>query len=156
MGLRLRRSARIFLFDPAGELLLIRFVAQREDGPFVCWVTPGGEVEPGEADHVAAERELFEELGVRPALRGPVHEESGGTYTHLGETVNNFDVFFAAVCARDAPKLQGVTAEEIALMAEARWWSDAELRATTERVFPVRLAEIAPGVWRELSREEYE
>ena len=77
---RLRRSARVFLFDPTGDVLLIRFVAQREDGPFVFWVTPGGEVEPNEDDRAAAERELFEELGLRVPLVGPVHEEHGGSY----------------------------------------------------------------------------
>ena len=68
--MRLRRSARVFLFDEHGDLLLIRFVAQRTDGPFVCWVTPGGEVEKGEADLAAAERELAEELGLRAAAGG--------------------------------------------------------------------------------------
>lgn len=146
---RLRRSARVFLFDPQGDLLLIRFVAEFEGEPFVFWVTPGGEVEAGEADLHAAERELDEELGLRLRLMGPVHEESGGTYTHLGETVRNFDVFFMAGCEREAPRLQGVTAEEIALMREARWWSLSELKDTSERIFPVRLAEIAGRLWRE-------
>lgn len=122
---------------------MIRFVAERAGEPFVFWVTPGGEVEEGEADQVAAERELFEELGLRLSLLGPVHQESGGTYTHCGETVRNYDVFFAAVCDREAPVLQGVTPVEIALMQEARWWSLQELAATSEQIFPVRLAEIA-------------
>ena len=61
---RLRRSARVFLFDPAGDVLLIRIVAPLEDGPFVFWVTPGGEMESGEGARDAAERELFEELGL--------------------------------------------------------------------------------------------
>ena len=144
---RLRRSARVFLFDPEGDVLLIRFVAELEGKPFVFWVTPGGEVEPGEGDLAAAQRELLEELGLRVPLVGPVHEESGGTYTHLGETVRNFDVFFAATCARDAPRLQGVTAEEIALMHEARWWSVAKLEASSDRIFPVRLTELAARIW---------
>ena len=127
---RLRRSARVFLFDPAGDVLLIRIVAPLADGSFVFWVTPGGEMEPGEAPRETAERELFEELGLRLPLTGPVHEESGGTYVHLGETVRNFDVFFAAWCAREAPRLLGVTAEELALMQEMRWWSIAELETT--------------------------
>jgi 8-oxo-dGTP pyrophosphatase MutT (NUDIX family) len=139
---RLRRSARIFLFDPAGDILLIRFVVERENGPFVFWVTPGGEVESGEGDQEAAERELLEELGLRLPLVGPVHEESGGTYVHLGETVHNFDVFFAAKCARDAPRLIGVTTDEIALMQEVRWWGLDEIEATEERLFPATLARV--------------
>lgn len=148
---RLRRSARVFLFDPSGDVLLIRFVAQLQGKPFVFWVTPGGEVEPGEDDHAAAERELFEELALRPPLVGPVHQENGDTYVHLGETVSNFDVFFAARCERDAPKLTGITADEIALMQEARWWTLAELETTQENVFPRAAARILPQVlaeWR--------
>lgn len=142
--MRLRRSARVLLFDECDRVLLIRFAAQREDGPFVFWVTPGGEVEPGEAARDAAARELGEELGIIPALSAePVHEESGGTYVHLGETVSNYDTFFAAWCGHDEPRLTGVTEEEIALMQEARWWTLEELRVSGERIYPERLAEIA-------------
>ena len=140
---RLRRSARVFLFDPAGNVLLIRFVAQREEGPFVFWVTPGGEVEANEGDRAAAERELFEELGLRVPLLGPVHEEHGGSYVHLGETVRNYDVFFAARCEREEPRLSGVTEDEIRLMQEARWWTLEELKTTSERVFPMEIVRVA-------------
>jgi ADP-ribose pyrophosphatase YjhB (NUDIX family) len=133
----------VFLFDPVGDVLLIRFVAQREEGPFIFWVTPGGEVEANEGDRAAAERELLEELGLRIPLIGPVHEEHGGSYVHLGETVRNYDVFFAAQCEREAPRLSGVTEDEIALMQEARWWTLEELKATTEKVFPVGIARVA-------------
>ena len=146
----MRRSARVLLFDPGGAVLLIRFAAELEGKPYVFWVTPGGEVEPGESDREAAVRELEEELGLRLELLGKVHEERGGTYTHLGETVRNFDVFFAAVCGREEPRLGGVTADEIALMREARWWTIAELAATREQVFPVRLAELAEQIRRDL------
>ena len=148
---RLRRSARIFLFDEAsGDLFLIRFVAQRKDGPFTCWVTPGGEVEPNEADLATATRELYEELGLSLTLHGPVHEETGGTYEHLGEIVENYDVFYTAFCGRQDPKLTGVTADEIALMREARWWTCAELRATSELIFPRQIAELADKAYKAL------
>ena len=148
---RLRRSARVLLFSPAGELFLIRFVAELQGAPYIFWVTPGGEIDAGEQELAAAQRELFEELGIRPALHGPVHREEGGEYTHLGERVRNRDVFFAACCERDAPRLSGVTADEIRLMQEARWWAVAELAATGELVFPERLAEIAASAWKESS-----
>jgi len=140
----------VFLFDESGDLLLIRFVAQRSDGPFVCWVTPGGEVEEGEADLAAAERELTEELGVKLPLVGPVHEEHGGTYEHLGETVRNYDVFFAARCERDLPRLAGVTADEIALMQEAPWWTLEDLKATTANIFPVEISRLAAETYARL------
>ena len=154
--LRLRRSARVFLFDPTGDVLLIRFAAELEGVPFEFWVTPGGEVEAGEGNLQAAERELFEELGLRLPLAGPVHEESGGQYTHLGETVRNFDVFFSAQCAREAPQLQGVTADEIRLMRQARWWSLRELERTTERVFPSGMATVARRIWGEMKGVDVE
>ena len=118
------------------------------------WVTPGGEIEPGEGEREATVRELFEELGLRLPLGGPVHRESGGQYTHLGETVRNSDVFFAAKCAREAPRLRGVTAEEIALMREARWWTVEELQRTGERVFPSGIATVASRIWGEMKSLE--
>ena len=148
--LRLRRSARVFLFDPSGDLFLIRFVAELDGEPFIFWVTPGGEVEPGEGTHEAAARELREEVGLTLPLVGPVLEDAGSTYTHLGETVRNSDTYFAAVCEREAPRLAGVTADEIRLMQEARWWTLAELQSTEERVFPAGLAQHAARVWSDL------
>lgn len=141
--MRLRRSARVILFDPAGDVLLLRFVAEREDGPFEFWVTPGGEIEPGEEPRAAASRELLEELGIRVPLSEWMHEDTGGTYTHLGETVRNYDYYFVAGCGREEPQLAGVTSDEIRLMQEMRWWSLEELRRTEERVFPAELVEIA-------------
>lgn len=146
--LRLRRSARVLLFDPSGDVLLIRFRAQTGGKTVRFWVTPGGEIEPGEEPEEAAARELYEELGLRLSLIGPVHQESGGEYVHLGERVRNEDVFFATVCERDAPKLAGVTPDEVQLMQEIRWWSPEMLAETNESVYPAQLPEIAARIWR--------
>ncbi len=144
---RLRRSARVLLFDPGGDVLLIRFRAESGGRTVNFWVTPGGEIEAGEEPEEAAARELYEELGLRLPLIGPVHEESGGEYVHLGERVLNEDVFFATVCERSAPKLAGVTADEVRLMQEMRWWSPEQLGATRERVYPEKLAAVAARIW---------
>lgn len=145
--MRLRRSARVLLFDPDGDVLLIRFRAQNQGRMVTFWVTPGGEIEVGEDPQEAAARELYEELGLALPLLGPVHEESGGEYVHLGERVQNEDVFFATVCERSAPKLAGVTQDEIRLMQEIRWWSVTELAETEETVYPESLAAVAARVW---------
>jgi 8-oxo-dGTP pyrophosphatase MutT (NUDIX family) len=66
---RIRRTARILVFDESGALLLLkthwgrRTLAAR-------WLTPGGGIDPGETAHEAAVRELFEETGQRVGSLG--------------------------------------------------------------------------------------
>lgn len=137
--MRSRRTARVLVFDPAGRVLLIRCVVMRADGEFVFWLTPGGEIEVGESPHEAAVRELGEELGLSVEVRGPVYEEAT-QFEHQGEMRDNLDFVFVARCEEEAPALRGVTAEEIAIMKEIRWWTAAEVEASAERIFPVDLA----------------
>jgi 8-oxo-dGTP diphosphatase len=127
------------VFDPAGRVLLIRCVAMRSDGEFRFWLTPGGEIEAGENPVEAARRELREELGLEVEVVGPVYTEAT-QFEHKGEMRDNMDFVFRARCAADAPALQGVTADEIELMKEIRWWTAEEIEASTERIFPVDLA----------------
>jgi ADP-ribose pyrophosphatase YjhB (NUDIX family) len=128
------------LFDPAGRVLLIRCAAMRPDGEFVFWLTPGGEIEPGETPHQAAVRELREELGLEVEVAGPVYTQAT-QFEHQGEVRDNTDYVFTARCGAGDPALRGVTAEEIALMREVRWWTAEEIEASEERIFPVDLAE---------------
>jgi 8-oxo-dGTP pyrophosphatase MutT (NUDIX family) len=144
--MRKRRSVRVLVFDPVGRVLLIRFVAQRSDGEFVFWLTPGGEIEAGEGPVEAAVRELREELGLEVAVVGPDREESN-CFEHLGGMVDNTDYFFHAECEVEAPRLMGVTVDEIAAMREIRWWSAAEIEGSGERFFPVDLAVWMRRVW---------
>ena len=150
--MRKRRTARVMLFDPAGEILLIRFVVQRTEGEFCFWAAPGGEIEAGETEAEAAEREVLEELGIEVEVDGPVYVDKN-EFLHMGEMQDNTDYFFRGRCEREAPVLKGVTAEEIAVMKEIRWWSvgeiDAALAGGGERIFPeglaVRIRELADG-----------
>jgi 8-oxo-dGTP diphosphatase len=131
------------VFDPAGRVLLIRCAVVRRDGkPFVFWLTPGGEIEPGEEPLDAARRELHEELGLVLEPQGPVYSEHN-QFEHMREMRDNQDFYFVARCAAEGPQMQGVTADEIALMQEIRWWTAEEVEAAigrAEKVFPVDLA----------------
>ena len=133
----------MLVFDPAGRVLLIRCEVVRRDGKlFVFWLTPGGEIEPGEEPNDAARRELAEELGLEVEVSGPVYMEQN-QFEHMGEMRSNTDFYFVARCAAEAPQMQGVTADEIALMQEIRWWTAEEVEAAfgrRENVFPVDLA----------------
>jgi 8-oxo-dGTP diphosphatase len=128
------------LFDEAGEILLIRFVVPREGGEFVFWALPGGEIEVGETEAEAAAREVREELGLTLKIAGPVYCDSN-QFLHQGEMQDNVDFLFRAECGRREPQLMGVTADELKIMKEIRWWSAEEIEASEERIFPENLAE---------------
>jgi ADP-ribose pyrophosphatase YjhB (NUDIX family) len=127
------------VFDPAGRVLLIRCAVMRVDGEFVFWLTPGGEIEAGEEPRAAAVRELREELGLEVEVVGPVYTEAN-RFEHQGEMRDNLDFVFMARCAAEAPVLRGVTADEIEIMKEIRWWTAEEIERSRERIFPVDLA----------------
>lgn len=137
--MRKRRTARVMLFDEGGAVLLIRFVAMRPDGEFVFWALPGGEIEDGETEAGAATRELREELGLAVKVEGPVYRDAN-RFWHQGEIQDNTDFLFRSQCRREEPKLAGVTAEEIAMMREMRWWTAKEMAGSGERIFPENLA----------------
>jgi 8-oxo-dGTP diphosphatase len=127
------------LFDEAGAILLIRFVVPREDGEFVFWALPGGEIEPGETEADAAVRELKEELGIAVTVEGPVYRDAN-MFLHQGEMQDNLDFLFRARCGRAEPRLTGLTMEEIGIMKEMRWWTADEVEDSEERIFPGELA----------------
>jgi 8-oxo-dGTP pyrophosphatase MutT (NUDIX family) len=128
--------------DGAGRVLLIRCVAMRRGGEFEFWLTPGGEIEAGEEPAAAAARELREELGLEVEVVGPVYTEVN-RFEHMGEMRDNEDFVFMARCSSDAPVMRGVTADEIELMREIRWWTVEEIETALAggvRIFPVDLA----------------
>ncbi len=128
------------LFDEAGAILLVRFVVPREGGEFVFWALPGGEIEAGETEVEAAAREVREELGLELKVAGPVYCDSN-QFFHQGEMQDNVDFLFRAECGREEPRLIGFTSDEREIMKEVRWWSEAEIEASEERIFPANLAE---------------
>jgi 8-oxo-dGTP diphosphatase len=138
--MRKRRTARVMLFDEAGEVLLIRFVVPREDGEFIFWALPGGEIEVGETETEAAVREVREELGLELMLTGPIYCDRN-QFLHQREMQDNTDFLFRAKCRREEPQLMGVTVDGREIMREIRWWSAGEIAASEERIFPENLAE---------------
>jgi 8-oxo-dGTP diphosphatase len=137
---RKRRTARVMLFDEGGAVLLIRFVVPREGGEFVFWALPGGEIEAGETEAEAAVREVREELGLELEIAGQVYRDSN-QFFHQGEMQDNVDFLFRSECGREEPRLIGFTADEREIMKEIRWWSEAEIEMSRERIFPENLAE---------------
>jgi 8-oxo-dGTP diphosphatase len=135
-----RQAARAILMDGAGRVLLIHFAMPRGGGIYSFWATPGGGLEPGESAMAAVKREVLEELGLNPALHGPVHT-AVGIFEYDGVTVENTDTFFLGRCDV-TPALQGTTDHERAALLELRWWTPEEIESTTEDIYPRDLAEV--------------
>jgi ADP-ribose pyrophosphatase YjhB (NUDIX family) len=136
-----RRSARVILLNAAHQVLLIRFVVERQLKPFVFWATPGGGVEEGETDLDAARRELVEELALDIALTGPIRTFTS-TFEHEGKPIDAVDVFFLGRHEPQGVALHFKTEAERAAMKEIRWWTIAELERSSETIFPPDLARL--------------
>lgn len=144
-----RRAARVLLLDDADRLLLFRGVDPAVPEVF-WWFTPGGGVEPGEELRAAAERELAEETGLTGVELGPVVAYDTVSFSYRGQQYEQDQSFLVArTRATELALPQPGAAEEHAQLLVARWWTPAELRATSETVYPVELAEFVERLLRD-------
>jgi 8-oxo-dGTP diphosphatase len=138
---RERRSARVILLDDAGRVLLIRFSMPRHGTMIDFWATPGGQIETGETERSAAERELWEELRLRLDLTGPVHRCTD-SFEHEGVLTKNTDIFFLGRSETDYLEIGGVTAAERSAMQNLKWWSLKEIDSSSDTIYPRELAAV--------------
>ena len=129
----IRRSARILVIDSDGRLLLFRFTPK---GRPAFWGTPGGALNEGESFEEAAGRELFEETGIKAEVDREVDRRESLFTTFNDIEVRAVERYFAVrvdPCELDA---SGHTDEEREWMLTHRWWTQEELAALDEAVYP--------------------
>jgi 8-oxo-dGTP pyrophosphatase MutT (NUDIX family) len=128
-----RRSARVLLLDASDRLLLV----QSGD----AWLVPGGGVEEGEGLAEAAARELCEETGltVAPADLYPVAYTTGRADLGWASGLFRDDFFLHRVISHQVDPA-GLNELERQYYRGHRWWTQAELAATRETIYPANLA----------------
>jgi len=107
------------------------------------WFTVGGGCEAGETSAVAARREAFEEAGlVLPADLGPVVLQRESAFAYDGVWLEQTEEYYA--CRVDSADVvtTGWTEVEQRAITGVRWWTVPELRATSDVVYPLGLADL--------------
>ena len=147
-----RRAGRVLVIDAHGRVLLLHgFDPAGSEDPY--WFTVGGGAKPGESLAEAAARELREETGLAATpgeLGQPVwHEVS--EFGFRGTWIRQEQDFFLLRVGSVQVSSDGLDDEEVSVVDGYRWWSVAELEATTESFYPREL----PGLLRELLPDLY-
>jgi 8-oxo-dGTP pyrophosphatase MutT (NUDIX family) len=140
-----RATARVLLVDADDRVLLMHDHDANVPGA-TFWVTPGGGLDPGETSVDAAAREVREETGLaldpgglgRPAIVRTVRHTFSDIVTEQAEAI------YLARVEAFTPDDSGFTDSERTTVLGARWWSPAELAATSEDVWPRGLAALLP------------
>jgi 8-oxo-dGTP pyrophosphatase MutT (NUDIX family) len=139
---RWRPTARLFVLDPLGRLLLFRFL---DAGGHVSWLTPGGGLHRGETVQAAAVRELAEETGyvVTEEGLGPIVATRAGLWrSSSGRPVFAADTYFQVRVTHPEVSTAGHEELERSLITGHRWWTIAELRETAESISPPNAADL--------------
>lgn len=138
----IRPTARLIALDPNGRVLL--FQCRNGSWDDLFWIIPGGGVEPGESFEQAALRELLEETGID--ARSPIgpcelESESVGRHPDYGDREIMFRdrTFSLHLTNAEVAQLDPAAVEQSGYVAH-RWWSQDELDATTDPVWPKGLA----------------
>jgi ADP-ribose pyrophosphatase YjhB (NUDIX family) len=123
----LRPAARVLLIDSQDRLLLIRARLEAEE----VWLTPGGGVREGETFEEGALRELWEETGVGDVDLSPCVWMRTHVFPWDGQVYKQQERYYVVLV--DEVEITDRYRDGVAwtVLAYFRWWSLAEIQAST-------------------------
>lgn len=140
--MRSRPSSRLVILDAEDRIFL--FCHHDTDRRY--WIIPGGGVDDGETWEQAALRELREETGLDGLDLGPWlwYREKPGLIG--GQLMLSRERYYLVRAPGAVIDTANQFDYERAVYLEHRWWSLADLRTTTETIYPVDLADLLAPV----------
>lgn len=136
-----RLTARVLMIDEDDRVLLFRGEDPHKPG-IRFWFPPGGGIDTGENASEAAIREVEEETGLKNIVLGPHIWNRRHVFTFYGKEQDCRETWFLARVPRFEIDTSGFTDAEIEIIHEYKWWTQAELSATSDFLTPRDLARL--------------
>jgi ADP-ribose pyrophosphatase YjhB (NUDIX family) len=134
-----RIAIRAVIVAPDGCVLLMR-MREPKTGREI-WVTPGGGLNKNESHEACICRELYEETGLRDVQMGPCVWTRRHSFEWNGEAYEQTESFYLIHYRKFMPSNEGnPEAAEKSAFKEFRWWSVAEMMASTAVLAPRQFA----------------
>lgn len=142
--MKIRNATRVVLFDPDNRVLLqnilpLEPLSLKMDS---VWITPGGQIDKGESFIECAERELYEETGIKNCIFGPVLWHSSDILKLKGEQT----IFAQHFIYARAKTNQKPTKGDDSVILENRWWKIDDLITQNIDIHPFKLPKLLKGI----------
>ncbi len=145
-GPSLRLCSRVLLLDPDNRILLLQRSDPADPGSR-WWELPGGRIEDGETAQDTARRELAEETGFLIGQLGPCLWVREVSYPWHGGQQRKREAAYLAFTPRAGPQREpALSATEQSAVLSSRWWTPAELTATSDQLRPPALPALLDSV----------
>ena len=144
-GLRVtsrRRAGRVVLLDEGNAVLLQSGIEPGSVDDPGFWFLPGGARWSGKAWKKRCAGRFYEETGARLGDLGPIVWVRHVCFPFDGRQFEQHESIFVVKTSRFEVRPTALTELELRFTTGSRWWPLTELEATSETVYPPRLASL--------------